>query len=591
MSALALKLGEFALVGGSGQGWDVEVLGDDADWGNPVPRDVALVSLLQDGAPTVTQGYDNREIRFRIEIKGVDSGRLAQAEAALFAEVGDRNQLVFTPWDGWGAPTVFEVWTSHFDYQPNDLQEVLQGTRTYLLVLVCEPFGHSVDEVVTEAVPAEVTPGTPPVEVSIDACSSATGWTASPAPVLGAGSGELYAERPLGQAGGAGPVSLTRTSAAIDMSATPYLIVDWWKTGGFFATGTTVRAFADGAELALRAIGSSPTAGYNRSIYYCPDTSVTVFKVSAMIKVATPGTVSLRVAQLSRTDGLPSVGTTRQKYRTVAVGGAARTQGSLEVSHATSALGDVLVYTSADDGAGHVPALRTWRVSGGTVTTDTAMVSGARDLLDTALVYEVPIGQVPSGQTLLMARLRSNVASAQRVNWSAQTVLGGIAVGPMVSGTRLVNFAATATDYIVPLGSGQFRAQSVDPTSAAKVRVTIVADAPAASNIELDEAWRFNTDIGALTQVACGTGTIAVGGPANYLSVAEPTTDTPQPKVMVGVAADPTSWIHAAQDNIGSWMRHEFVPPRVNVFTVTTAALDAAVRLRHLKRWPTHAVD
>lgn len=139
-------------------GWSanytVETLADDASWGNPQPVEVAIKSLLQDGSIVATTGHDNREAFLRVRLKSGDGIGLALAEQALNAEVGRLNTLTWTPPDGFGPPTVFEVVTSSLEHVFDDVDE-LRLQRTYGLRLVCHPFARSVAETAAVALSSE----------------------------------------------------------------------------------------------------------------------------------------------------------------------------------------------------------------------------------------------------------------------------------------------------------------------------------------------------------------------------------------------------------------------------------------------------
>src|SRR5690349_7353347 len=103
--SLGLVFGSFDLVDTYSSDYSVETLGEGTDWGSPEPIEQVIASLLQDGSIVVTQGYDNRTVTIRVIITASDSAALADAEAALFAEIGKANTLTYTPIDGFGEVT------------------------------------------------------------------------------------------------------------------------------------------------------------------------------------------------------------------------------------------------------------------------------------------------------------------------------------------------------------------------------------------------------------------------------------------------------------------------------------------------------
>ena len=148
-------LGSLDLMDTTGSPFAVETMADGTDFGNPQPIEVAIRSLLQDGSATVHEGDDNRELPLRIKISASDSGGLAQGEEALMAELYRRNTLTYTPADGWGPPTVFDVVTSSLAFSTDDLAEN-RGEHYWLVRLVCLPFGRSETAVTISPTPTTI---------------------------------------------------------------------------------------------------------------------------------------------------------------------------------------------------------------------------------------------------------------------------------------------------------------------------------------------------------------------------------------------------------------------------------------------------
>lgn len=142
-------LGDFDLFG-DGPSYMVETLAEGTEWGSPEPIEVVIRSLLLESDVALNQGYTARTVGIRVIITASDSAALAQGANDLFAEVGKRNELTYTPADGFGEPTVFEVRNSSQVETPDDLAE-LRGELVISLSLTCLPFGRS-------ASPETVTP-------------------------------------------------------------------------------------------------------------------------------------------------------------------------------------------------------------------------------------------------------------------------------------------------------------------------------------------------------------------------------------------------------------------------------------------------
>jgi len=559
------------------EGFTIEAYGSDSgfDLGNPVPIVETIQSFLQDGLLAQVTGHEGRTLSIALGISGDDGEALAAGEAALMAEVtrDGFNTLVWTP-PNYAAAGVFDVVYATLEGATDDLREVLHAERAYVVTLTCLAFARSVDVVVTPALVSGA--GT---TATVDDCTSVTGWargddaTSGPTVVSGAVVVSYSGVGP------AATISATRSGLAVSMAATPYLVIDRSASGG----NAVQAAVVNGVSL-------SPVATVGNERYYdCAGLTLSTIKVSAGASTSKPPlSFSLSVADISRTDTLPASGTRRQLIRTLAVAGSARTQGSLAIEHETDALGDVLAYVFHDDGSGYVPALRPFKTGGAGATTDTTLVSGAKNTLGSATVFDVPAAQVPGGHYSLMARVRRPVGSGDEAfNWTALTRIGSTDLDTGQSGSALV----TALDVnwrIVDLGTLQLPTIRLADGTAGKVRITLV-EADGSGNIELDEAWIFNLDTGSLSQVACGTATAAAGGPSKrlWLDSAMLTNDG-LPTVLRGHSADRSDAFYAG-GSITAWTPPDFEPPSMNVFTVTTNALDAAVSLRHFPRWHTHA--
>jgi hypothetical protein len=301
---------------------------------------------------------------------------------------------------------------------------------------------------------------------------------------------------------------------------------------------------------------------------------------------------SLSVDNINRTDIKPTLGSSRQLLRTVDVAGSARSQATLAVEHATSALGDVLVYVFPDaDGAlNYSPPLRQNRSASSTTTviTDSTMVSGGREVISGGLIvtWDVPAIQLPTGLYLLMARLLVTSTATVSFTTTAAVLINGTTQAGGINFTT--SAALTAGSYAnVPIGRMVLPPVDGSISAATTVRVTFQATS-GGGTVTLDEAWLFNRDIGRLVQTSLGTAAPASGGSSNRLFIRPPTTTTPRPTVRAGNAADQSD---ARSQGLSSWDVLQFAPPRANVLTVTSNAQDASVTLRHYPRWHTNAAS
>ena len=566
-----LILGDFYLHGGIDEDWTVDLLADEFSVGAPAPVDVTVQTLLQNSSSVMTDRYDNREVTFKVRISAPDGVALAEGEAALFGELGKPNLLIWTPPALFAPQTVFRVITSSMEPEIDDLSE-LRARRVYSIRLVCEAFNRSVDEVTVEAEFQPESGGSPvtPIDTLVDACASTTGWSA-----VAAGSSVVASGGTLHTDPAVGYPRLLRTGS-IDMSATEFLAVDVKIVGG---GAPTVRLNATGSLIAPSGSGASTTAGYTRYFYRSPYTTITSVEVGYPFTGSTTGRIY--AAEVRKRNSPPSAGTLRQKTFIAEVPGSAPSDGTLEVYHDTDGLGQVLLYTWPQDGGqGFTPALRELLSSSGTTTTDSALVSGARnDLAATAVAYAIPADQVAPGTYEVGAWLKSSTAATRPVTVVAWTEVASVAVREATFTTQ-VTFAASGTWYYVPLGRVELPVNYLPVGSDALVKVGF--ESSEASGIDVDEAYLFNVDSGALTVVDCEDLT--------RLWVNSATTEWPMPTILRGDAEDGSD-SYSTGDTVTAWGVHEIAPPFINVFAVTPGALDAGVRLRLTPAWHTHAAS
>lgn len=282
---------------------------------------------------------------------------------------------------------------------------------------------------------------------------------------------------------------------------------------------------------------------------------------------------------LTNATRLPSTG--RETSRVATVRGSARTQASLSIADTTpAALGSVLVYTSPVIASMAQPALRDFLQAGPTITTDATTVSGSTSPLSTAHSFDIPATGIQPGGHLLLARVKNTATGTYALAWTAKSRLGSTDVDTGQSGSASVALTAN-TWAIVTVGLMNLPTRKLG--SSGKVRVTLSAPA----NTTLDEAWLFNVDTGRLTWVEAGTGAPAAGGPASRLWIDAASLANPEPSITLGTAADRSDEMGAGE-KVVSFGVHDFVPPQVNVFIVTSGSTAAAVNLVHYPRWHTH---
>lgn len=546
------------------------------DFGAAEVGSESLALLLQDGEIEVSTRAGNRTMTFAVLIEG-DMLTMAEAEATLAFEADKpRNTLILEPGDDFGPPAVYETFRAQATQEFTDEAE-MNGLRVWRVTLRARPFARSstlVESIGTSA------GGVTPTVVTINAGDAVTGWAVAGPPGSLTDQGAYLRAAMQTSGPGFGTTQWTYTPASpIDLSVTRIVsLVMWGGSTTETSLSATPRFYADGTEYPLLQV--STETGSRQRFYYQVPPGVSS---AASIGWASPITTSIgnvNFTSLQRTDMLPAIGTTRQKSRTVQVAGSARTEGSLTVEHESSSLGSTLIYTWPQGlAAGYTPPLRARRVSGGTATTDSSLVSGARDLLDTAVVFDVPVSDLIAGTHQLVTRLKSDAATAQTVNYTAQLRIGGADVGTATTGSHVHTFGTTNAWRNVVLGRLMLPPADVPAGSTATVRVTLVAASAGASNIDLDDAWLFNTTVGDLSWVECPS--------SQRLWLNTATTQVPRPTVYRGNAEDQTDAAYPG-DDLRAFGSHRFTPPLMNVFTVTSGALDAAVSLTHYPHFIGH---
>lgn len=590
----SLKLGNFDLVGGGfGADYTVETIAEGMNFGMARGRDVVVETLLQDGAAMSRDGYDNREVTFGVLITAADSLGMAQGEAALAAEIGRRNKLVWQPPDQWGPPSVYVVVMSSMEFEFDDWGEMQPGTvgRRFVLSLTCKPFAQSLASVVIEAVGSGETP---PVEdtVLVDNCASATGWeSAFIGTTVSAVSGRLRVGN-LPSATGAAQMVVRRTGT-VDLTGTPFLILDVYPRMGKPVWSQSHVSFPVGSgtqSVFPIATGPSPDFAGATRLWFRPEVAaLSSFWVGAYILPPAPYFPTLipldyEIESISRTNLAPFTGTGRQQFRSLIVTGSARTEGSLQIAHETQSLGVVAAYTNRDDGSGYQPACRVHRTGGGSVDPDSATASGSSSPLNagTPETYDIPTSAVPPGTYAPMSRLRADVAGFYNVTLTASLLSGSSELGS-VTMTRSVEIGTSWKLH--ELGALPLPTVAVPAGSTAKIRIELSSTGA----VEVDDTYLFNLTIGALTWVDCGTGTPAPGGSSNRLWIDTASLDVPRPAIWVGTQADRSDARHIEGGKVFAEMPHQFEPGDVNLFTVTSNALNAAASLEFYPNWHSNA--
>lgn len=595
MAIPQLVLGSFNLMDWAGVAYSTSVIAEGTSKGAPVPIEVAVKSWLQDGSVVATQGFDNRTVTLRVKMRGPNLTAVSQAEAALHAELGKPNTLTWTPASG--PASVFVVVTSSMEHAPStdeDLAEALAiPWRTFNMRLVCEAHVRSTGEVTVPALAA-----TGSTTTLVDNGSATTNWTGthngvSATVAVVSGAVGVTTASVIGES----TISLTRT-ASITTSLTKYLQIDWKPTSGAYVLNTrTIQVYGDGVLLPQITPNVSVTGGLIRTTVYVAAASVAALRMDYFTRSLTGGGTNsnqpqartFHVDNINRTDVTPIIGTSRQQARAFALTGSARAQGSLQISHASNALGDVLAYVWDDpdeDATLYSPAMKQYYSVAGTA--DAATVFGTRITLaaGSTMPVDVPAAAMPDGQYVIFARAAATAGSfTGALSASTKTMINATNLDTEVESAQ-ATAAFTTAFAVYPVCKMILPSVAVRDRSTATVRLALWNRS--ASSIYLDEVWAFNLSLGQLIWVQCGTGAAASGGPSRNLFIDPPTVDNPRPSILRGHATDGSDAFHAG---VKAWGRQEFVPDTANIFMVTTNTPDASASFRYFPRWHTNAAS
>lgn len=587
-----LTFGAINLIGTDAElaanGFRYECLADGTEWGNPVAIEQKVISWLQDGALLSLTGHDNREAMVvRIRIVGEDSNKLALAEQALMLETGKSNTLTWTPPDGGGAPCVFDVVMSNLEHSFDDLGEIRSlRERVYTLRIQALPFARS-ETLVTVDSPAPA--GTQTVTV-IDNGSSATGWTythtpPSGSPVTGAASqnaGYVFTQASNISVTAATLVALARSGMSANLAGTPYISVDISPYP--YLVGT---AYVGGLSFKLNGLPTTPSVQEGDTYWFDASalgiTTLTDFSITASVKGTVPANETyLSVNTLSRSNFLGTQATNRQLSRVVPVAGSARTQVSLALEDASVALGTALVYTCPVVPGIIQPNIMAWIDPAFTPTPDATTVSGFTQNINATAYFNLPADSLLPGGHLLIARVKNAATVTEGITWTAYPRMGTTNLPGEQTGAEFVDFTAGVWQTVT-LGTVNLPPRGLGADGIVQLWLS-------GNDVVLDEAWLFNIESGRLTWVECGTASPSAGGTSNRLWLDSPSLTNPAPAVYRGFAADRSDSYHVASELL-SFGNHEFTPPTMNVFTVTTNSQAADLSLAHYPRYHTHVVE
>lgn len=568
--------------------------GFGSDWGAPQSVTSVVASLLVDGEIEMWQRDSNRTLAFAVY---VDMGTMTEAAAAeeLLVEQARklRNTIVVEPGDGEAPAAVYDTFRAQVTWVRDDHAE-MQGLRHYDITMQAAPAVRAVAPVTIAAISGDV-PVTPVTE-TVDDCTSTTGWTKDVPGTGGGGFGPTVVSGAVtagyswpAYPGSAYPTTddtivLTRSSLSAPMGGTRYLVVETDVV--LPSTGVlTSRTFKINGS-AVTPIAQSGTRCY----FDCAAiATVNTFEVTAQVRHSAyiNATTRVRVHDISRTNVGPFIGSGRQQFGRFAVGGSARTQGSIQISHPTDALGEVAVYTTSDDGSGYQPPLSAHRTGGGTRTPDTSTASGGVSLLNavssgvTGEVYEVDADAVPGGTYVFVAAVNAASSSTQVIQVSASTRIGTTDYGTQTDG----RYTPVTTSWALQeIGRMTLPPVALPPGTDGKIRINVSS----AAAISIDECWMFNLRTGSLTWVRCGTGTPSAGGPSNKLWIDTPTLDWPYPAIWLGTSDTERRSVVVGEESARDI--HIIEPGWLNLFLATLGAPNAAADLEYYPRFANNVV-
>lgn len=551
----------------------IEACDEGTTWGAPVPVDTAVERWKTDGAIAETQGYDNRQIAFNVIISADTPDALDAGEHALARRMGRACLLRWTPTQGEddATSTDFEVWTWNFTHAFSSIDE-RHTQRMYAITMTAKPYARSTELVVDAALPL---PGSP-TTTEVDTCASTSGWAGAPTAVTTSGGAVKVTVTVPPTNYGRVAAHLTRTGPISGLDATPILALDLAVSNAQTSTwgDTTVWSVsADGVPLTK--------VGQVGSVQYwkvpAGTASLSVLKIDASITpTSTATTVTMSIADVSKTDTVGGIGSRKQLTRSLDVVGSVPTSGSIKIASPNSTgLKTVLLYTGADNGLGFNPGLRQYRTLGNAPSAQADAVSGYRESLTAGpITCTIPANVVPEATYAVVARVYASAATTT-------TITGSIGTGSATQAGALgatVSWAGAGYQWVV-LGSVDFPLLAMPAESL--VSSSVVLQASGGTGVALDECYLLDITHGECSAVDCGSTNTRLWFDAADVAINQ------GPRIYVGTQ-DNRSDADAAQ-NILWKMEHRLRPGGTVIFTVVEGVDNAAVSASYYPRGHTHA--
>jgi hypothetical protein len=600
-------------------GYWMYALGEGATLGNPVPIEQSLASQLMDGSVSRRTGYGNRTPGFDVVVAADDSIALAKGQAALYLACDNPTTLLFTPPDGLAVLTRFEVVTANAEWLFDDWEE-LRLYRTFRVTFNCMPFGQSPEPTTDAATVVEA----PAAEETVNNCDSLTGFTGLMGSTAsldttyksqGTGSVKLTGQtrKPVRwptESDGlkpqeTGTVELTGLSLTTPATR-PYIYFDAYvgNSTDYSATllvngeaATFVSASLLNSSWVTFAFRTDVTATITSLRFAESITFTGSVGYSGGVWTGVPSSWAPRIDNIRRSGSVNSIA--RQSLRAVPVGGSARTQGSLAISHPTNGLGKVLLLTTPALATGFTPDLMKWCTD--STDTDSDSISGkvkAFGNTSAPIPFEFAAALIPSGGFQLIGVMETGDAlddgERAEIQVTASTKVGGVTISEAEHQQRIPTTGNDVFD-LVDCGSITLPTTDVPAGSAAIVRLEIaLADTEGiitgSFNARFQEFFLIPlTGDTALSILDCGgTGAATLGTANNRLWLDSATLATRNPSAWMGTQADRTDAYHATWDPdwvVGRWQPLSLQPPEVLLFMANTGGTNAAADLTYTKSW------
>lgn len=539
-------------------------------------------SLQVDGSLAVMNGHDNAETVLQLRVSAPDGKPAGPAVAKAAGALAANASADPIPPLTWISPLedaatcVYDVYAAdpvRDEGEGWDLDEEMRECRYFTVTMSRHPFARPLNPVVVPTLP---TPPPTPTTIVIDDCNSLTNWSA-PAGTISLASSIISSST---TASGVKP-SVRRTSA-VSMGSSPYLAVKVYAA--VFQSGA--QPIIGDPEVKINGVVVNPVAASgissSRTLYFATGNFATLEATSPYFNSGgSAATIRVSVDKVERTDVLPLTGTTRQQSRTATILGSAPTQAAIRVYDPTpAALGsDVLVYTTRNSFVS--PPLRPFLASAASTTSDTGMISGARNPLSAPTVCRIPAASLLDGMYGLVGRL--NVTTAGTLGWSVRIVdsTGAATIGSGVTDSGSIEVPVTGGYRAINLAAMLLPPVEVEGTQLVEITITGTA------NMTWDEFWLFNLTEGSLTWIRDADS-------MTWIEIRPPELGR-LPSIYGGTGAFGTNPVCVDYKTIGADYgaadQHYADPGLIQVFAVTSTSLKAQTDLWFYPRYLDAVID